>query len=44
MNVVSVQVKIGRDGEYVAALQSLRGKNVDISSEATDMKVMLSPY
>lgn len=31
-------VKIGRDGDYVAALQSLRGKNVDISSEATDMK------
>lgn len=31
-------IKIGNDKGYETALRSLRGKNVDISSEATDIK------
>ena len=34
-----LQAKIGREKEFEAALQRLRGKNVNISEEAADIKV-----
>ena len=37
--VECLQAKIGREKEFEAALQRLRGKNVDIPDEAADIKV-----
>lgn len=34
-----LQAKIGREKEFEAALQRLRGKNVNTSEEADDIKV-----
>ena len=34
-----LQAKIGREMEFEAALQRLRGKNVNTSEEAADIKV-----
>ena len=34
-----LQAKIGREKEFEAALQRLRGKNVNTSEEAADIKV-----
>ena len=34
-----LQAKIGQEKEFEAALQCLRGKNVNISEEAADIKV-----
>lgn len=36
-----MQAKVGREREYEAALRYLRGKNSDISEEATEIKVIL---
>ena len=34
-----LQAKIGKEREFEAALQRLRGENADISQEAYDIKV-----
>jgi hypothetical protein len=39
MSTTSLQAKIGKEKELEAALQRLRGKNVDISQEATYIRV-----
>lgn len=36
-----LQAKIGKHKEFKAALQSLRGKNADISKEAAEIIVIL---
>ena len=39
MSTTSLQAKIGKEKELEAALQHLRGKNMDISQEATYIRV-----
>ena len=39
MSTKSLQAKIGKEKELEATLQRLRGKNVDISQEATYIRV-----
>ena len=39
MSTTSLQAKIGKEKELEATLQRLRGKNVDISQEATYIRV-----
>ena len=39
MSTISLQAKIGKEEELVAALQHLRGKDADISQEAAEIIV-----
>jgi SP family sugar porter-like MFS transporter len=40
MSTSGLQAKIGKEAEFEAALQRLRGKNADISQEAADIRVI----
>lgn len=39
MKIVSLQAKNGRDKEFEASLQRLRGENADVSQELAEIRV-----
>ncbi len=40
LNVLVFQAKVGREGEFQAALQKLRGKDTDVTREAEEIQVV----
>lgn len=44
MTQLQIQAKTGREKEFESALQKLRGKDVNISQEATEIQVLISVF
>lgn len=42
LTLIRVQAKIGRQKEFEASLQKLRGKDADVSHEADEIQVLIS--